>query len=760
MQYKVTREKDYEFYGLIDADSRKIGILFIGRNVCFKQIFESVLITDNLKDISSLTFLFPIEISSTTGTPVKNRKEYIEKISQEIINKPSNVKYSYEFIEDYIWDRCLPAKAKEISEPPSEPYFIDQELSSINKNLPSLEFVDAVIKNKLQDKKPIYLIFGDGGAGKTTFCEQAIQKINEYQRNGHKKKAILLSSYDIPEHQSTTGVNIESLQSLYSIFSENDENSIDVQSLTLNVSSGNLLIIIDGLDEIQSKLKERFVLEKFIESVIKLNDTYLNCSVIITSREINKSVFDQYDVDIFHLKGFDDILIKKYLNKRFDGDEKTIFRAKENITEIGKNSNITPLIIRLICDLANDDPSKQFNDVTEKYFKQDNPLDKVIFQLINREIAKQSLGINCDEYFEILRDIVFEYSGVVTKENFDFIIECLLSASVRSTKQDSFNNFYLSILLSNENEIFKIKYDSLEFWIKARNLSYLINEKDDELNKNVLKTLAQDCYKGGVLVKEIGKYKKSNTTYECNLIRNVVSKNENLDNSQRKLISALLYIYFEKIHSDKNDNSVAILDVFSIEKNGKIKGLSIYGDFYPLDFSFFTVVDGYFNDYSNLAKSSIPGEKKVFYSSQFSNISKNEFGKESLQKENFHDDCTLCEEMLSAIALNTESNENKLDHIKNDLEKIFKVGFKGSAFIWKSEQLYLSKCTSLKSNIPLENYLQVLKKEGFLIQESAKSSPDIGYKVSDQYMLEIKEFLSQRLISNSINALMKTILSK
>ena len=761
-QHKVKREKDYELYVLIDADRRKIGILFIGRNVSFKQVFESVLIEDNLKDISSLTFLFPKEISKATGTPIKNRKENIERISREFLKKLPNIQYSYEFIEDYIWDRCLPTRAKEISAPPDEPYFIDQELHSKTSHLLSLDFVNSIVTNKRQERKPIYLIFGDGGAGKTTFCDQAIQKVNEYQSKGHKKKAILLSSYDIPEHLSTTGIKIESLQALYSLFSENDEDSIDAQSLALNVSSGNLLIIIDGLDEIQSKLKERFILERFIESVIELNDTYLNCSVIITSREINKSVFDRNDVDIFYLKGFDETLVQKYLSKRFLGDEKTITRAKENIAAIGENSNITPLIMRLICDLVGENLSKKSTEITGKYFQKDSPLDKVVFQLINREIGKQFLGINCDEYFEILRDIVFEHSGAVKKEEFDYLIELALSNSVRCNKQDNFNNFYLSTLLSRDNEIFKIKYDSLEFWIEARYLTYLINEKDSEHNKNVLRTLSQDCYKGGVLVKEICKYKRINTNYELNLIREV-TKNDNLNENEtfsRKLVSALLYIFFEGKHSNRTENSTALLEIFSVKHGGELKGLSIYGEFYPLDFSLFTVADGYFNGYSNLAKSYVPQDKKVFYSSQFLNINNNEFGKESLARANFHDDCIICDELLSAIELNIENNEKKLDHLKNDLKRIFNVGYRGGSFSWKSEQVYKQHCTSLKSKTNLESFLQLLQQEGFLAKERARASTCIGYKVSDEYMLDVKEFLSQSLIADSIEMLMQKILTK
>lgn len=172
------------------------------------------------------------------------------------------------------------------------------------------------------------------------------------------------------------------------------------------------------------------------------------------------------------------------------------------------------------------------------------------------------------------------------------------------------------------------------------------------------------------------------------------------------------------------------------------------------------MVNGYFNNYSNLSKSNIPNNKKIFYSCQFSNITKKDFGKNSLTRANFHDDCIICDELLSAIEVCTENNTNKHDLLKNDLKKIFKVGFKGGAFIWKSEKIYKQQCASLKLKIPLDKYIEILQQEGFIIKENAKASPDIGYKVHGKYILHVKEFLTQSLVSDSIELLMQNILKR
>ncbi|WP_026078207.1 NACHT domain-containing protein [Pseudomonas sp. PAMC 26793] len=755
--FKREVSKDFEFYCLDEADGRKIGILFLGRNIWFKQVFETVFKLDGLEKLSSLTFLFPVEISETTGTPVRNRKENIERISKEFTAKFSNMKCGFEFIEDYIWDRCLPESAKEITNPPDEPYFIDQKLHSEDFSLLGLNFIQSLVTNKLRTKKPIYVIFGDGGAGKTTFCDQAVQLINKYQSNGLKKKAILISSFDIPDELPSSGGIVDSLQSLYALVSGEDD-IIDAHSLGLNVSSGNVLIIIDGLDEIQSKLKERFVLDKFIDSVRELNDTYLNCSVLMASREINQKSFESDDVHIFFIKGFDEQLIEKYLAKRFkglDSAHRFVSRAREYMAELGSSSQVTPLILRLACELAAEGGEKLKHQQSE-YFKFDQPLDKVIYQLMDREIGKQFLGIRtCDQYFEILRDIVFQYDGRVKEDELFDLVALALAGTGVDYDEGTSRNYHTSTLLARDKGHFAVKYDSLEFWVKARYLTYLINTKHAEKDFNILKEFAQSCYRGGVLVKEICKYKESSTDYESTVLQEF---SKSMDGAKdqivgRKLISALLHINFEGIASGRTENSERILGLFGESIGNEVKNLSIFGEFYPLDFSSFKVRDGYFSGYSGLGRSSIPEDEVVFLSSTFINFEKAFFGKKHLSWNNFDSDCVLCDELREVIEATSEDKEKRRDHVINDLKKIFRVGFKGGAFVWKSESVYKQQCASLKLNVGLSSLINSLASEGILLKELSKASSGIGFKLASEFSLEVKDFLTQSLPGDRLEKL-------
>ena len=749
--------KDFEFFALNEADGRKIGILFLGRNITFKQVFEIVFAFEQVAELSSLTFLFPVEISTTTRTPVRNRKDSIMRISKEFTDCLPRLSCTYEFIEDYIWDRCLPEIAKEITDLPEVPYFIDQNLHSNSPSMLSLDFVESLVKNKLREKKPIYVVFGDGGAGKTTFCEQTVQLVNKYQSSGLKKKALLISSFDIPE-ELPTGTAVDSLQILYSLVADLD---IDSHSLGLNISSGNILIIIDGLDEIQSKLKERFSLEKFIDSVKELNDTYQNCSVILTSREINKAAFEIEDVKIFYIKGFDQRLIDKYLHKRFPDDGRQILTAKEIIASLGADAQVTPLILRLACELASE-PTKALPHYQKSmYLKLNEPLDKIVYRLMDREIGKQSLGINtCDQYFTILSDVIFQNGGQVSSAELFDLISIAAAGNGAAITEETAKNYHTSTLLARRGNRFKIKYDTIEYLIRARYLTYLINTRNKESDNNIRREFAQSCYRGGAFVKEICKYKNPESKYEQALLSELSETNRDPTNvTNRKLASALLYIYFDGSNLNRAENSERILQLFDRQQGQELRNIAIYGEFYPLDFSHFTIRDGYFDDYTALSKSAIPEGEVIFKACQFHNIEKKHFGKNVICSANFDSDCVLCQGLLDAIEISAGDKEKRTDHVISDLKKVFRVGFAGGSFVWKSESVYKQKCGTLKLKINLISLLDMLTVEGFLVKESSKTSSDDGYRLHPRHMQGVKDFLTQSLPNDEIEALTEKLIA-
>jgi len=761
------KNKEFEFYSLSDVNKKGIGYVLLGRNISFSSAFKTLFdnYNEQIKGLISLTFLFPKEISKTTGKEVKNRKKSIEAKCSDHEKTHYNLDFTYHFIEDYIWDYCLINILKSTSNVTTEPFFVDQWLYKEETEKLSLEFLDEVINHTSTDDKPIHIILGDGGVGKTTFCLQAVQKIDQLLSDGSKKKALLLSSFDLPDELANMGEQVDSIQSLYRILQDDPDSTLNSKNLALNISSGNLLIIVDGLDEIESKLKERFNLDLFIDSVVALNDTYQNCSVLITSRDNKSERFDREKVNVYQLKGFSRDLTEKYLESRYGkksshegkGYERTVLSNIENIS-LGDKQNVTPLIIRLLCELVESgDKNTPKGNVSEyKYFIMTEPLDMVMNKIIMRDILKQGINISSDDYFEILKDIVFDYNCRISKTDLDELLECaLIGKNVKDT--GDYTSFYVSPLFNRQGDYFKIKHDSLEFWVKSRLIANKINLEENNFGERVLSLIARECYRGGALVDDIKTHKKGDkieflsSFIDVSISKLIETGSDDVTNF-RKMLSSFTYLSMPKEDVNKNTYTEILLSLFGKKDGSRISYLSIYGDFFPLDFKLFSVSNGYFNSYSNLAKSSFPTDKAVFIESEFVDVDITDFGKNDISSDNFQD-CILPDELAKLIKSCELTVNEQIETIKVDLKKIFKVGFRQNSFSWKSDDLYKRQCASMKHKLNLAKYLVLLMQQGYLIEESSKTSPSIGYKLNKTHEYSVKDFITQGICSENIDTL-------
>ncbi|MEZ8065117.1 MULTISPECIES: NACHT domain-containing protein [Vibrio] len=768
---KASKSKNFEFYHLSDVNGKGVGFVFLGRNVsfagAFKELFEEH--RNDIDKLISISFLFPKEISKTTGLEVKNRKSSIISKCQPYQSSHQNIEFSHHFIEDYIWDYCLINALKDGSHVTTEPFFVDQWLYKNEQETLSLDFIDSIISKTDDDAKPINVVVGDGGVGKTTFCLQVVEKIDRLLLNGHKKKALLLSSFDLPDEVGNNGERVDSIQSLYRILQDDPDLTLDSKNLALNISSGNLFIIIDGLDEIESKLKERFNLDLFIDSVVELNETYKNCSVLITSRENNSERFNRSQVDIFNLKGFNRELTEKYLNIRYNDDKEYSGKNFDNKVinhieslSLDSETNVTPLIIRLLCELVESEDKGSIPSTYDesKFFIMSEPLDKVLHQIIMRDILKQNISITSDDYFEILKDIVFDYKGMISKTDLDELLEC----SLHGKYTDNYTEFYVSPLLIRQGDHFKIRHDSFEFWLKSRFIANKINNQDLNLGQNVLTSISRDCYKGGALVEDIKLHRHND---DLIFLKNFISKAiQELDSAKfeekykyRKILSSLAYLAMPKDSGNREVYTEKLLNLYGKLKGERINNLSIYGDFHPLDFRSFSVIDGYFNGYLNLSKSTFPSEDVVFVESEFIDVDIASFGKNDISADNFQD-CILPDEFREFIKSTELSVTEKIDTIKNDLKKIFRVGFRQNSFVWKTEELYKQQCTSLKHKLNLSKYLEVLVQQGFLLKQPAKNSSGKGFVLNKEHENSVKDFITQSLINESIENLLNVLQNK
>jgi hypothetical protein len=224
------------------------------------------------KQIQNLTILLPKEKGQTTDT---------RKNNFDTLFKPVSIFY----VDEFIRKECTPKKDIE-SFDEDEKYLIPNfilpryEIDNIKHDNP------ATLKNWLNaEHQPIMVVKGAGGIGKTTFSQFIA---NLFIEDNKESYVIFIDSLEIKNELLKKEKNRE-ITSLYNFYTASQTSSEEVSYILtedlfrLNLDAGNILIIIDGLDEVISKVPF-FDSDKFLKSIADYSTEIGNTKVIITCR--------------------------------------------------------------------------------------------------------------------------------------------------------------------------------------------------------------------------------------------------------------------------------------------------------------------------------------------------------------------------------------------------------------------------------------------------------------------------------------------
>jgi len=391
---EITKEKDtknriyYEYVEVKVTDKIKVGYLFLANpnNISQVQTIKHFYNKYSGK-YSSLYVCSPKVKSEKTGKDdyrLKNIKEKFYDVASYEDFK--NVEFVY--VDDLVWDHCLGSEVEILSyDIDEEKYFIDQKIDVLRpnndiSNIFSLDYFKEVLSEK-HINKPIIAVFGGAGVGKTTLCDQLVNLIDSYD----KKKSIYISSSDITS--SLGDLEIKSISDLYRLSNaeniDENRNLLDPSNLEINISCGNIIVVIDGLDEIESKLKERFSFNDFISNSISLNESYQNCTIIITSRDYYKNQYENNPyIEILSLYGFNHQLSSIYFSKRLPKELQSKAIGQLNELQISHGKFYAPIALSLVCDIIeseNEIESLNILPSSSKYFSANHTLDRLIVKL-------------------------------------------------------------------------------------------------------------------------------------------------------------------------------------------------------------------------------------------------------------------------------------------------------------------------------------------------------------------------------------------
>ena len=719
----------YEYFYYSDRNIKK-GYIFLGNKITNRDIFPNIKKKVKKDEIKHLE-IFLAKVKKSNGNVV-NKKTSIEKyLSQNFLVKIVNKNIHY--IDDVIWE-CTIDNNLNSNDVYQREDFIDQIVYTNNnesKGL-SLDFFKQEINN--QDI-PISIIYGSGGVGKTTFCDALKYSIN--QNKDIRKKVFYIKGEKIVDILSEINqglYEINSLNDLYSLYKEeNDFLDFDEEIFRLNYISGNIVVIIDAIEEIASALGDRFKIESFFTSLHELNENFFSTKVIITTREpfyikIKEILFDN-NIQYLNLLGFTSNDLDNFLRKKYDTTNERNkvkdFIKNNSLFDKSEDSHIIPLFVDWVCKII--DRPETSKNIKSKYFLENIDIDKLLIKLINREIEKQSLSVNIDDIFNFLEEIIIENNGTISRNYFSEYIQVVIGSD------EKVDNYIHNPLFINEKNSIKIKYDILTDFIKARSLRYKILN-----NQSTTRKLLKICYDGKselyqLVIKVLEKENcLSNFKYQIKYLKDLIEK-DNFENSlekenTKKSISAILYLSCQLLiqKQEKLEYMTLLKELYNTEKS--ISSLFIYGDFYPLDFKDLIVRKSEFIEYMNFRKCIFPksSDKPTFYDTQFRDI--NIPNSNTINSKLFKD-CKYVNSNIEEIIIKTDNKEEE------KRKKIYKNIVAVCKKIGESQKLLkiFENEKTISINIKPQIFLQKLVNIGLLKKIESM------YRIEKKYYSELPD---------------------
>ncbi|WP_110581537.1 NACHT domain-containing protein [Helicobacter cinaedi] len=197
--------------------------------------------------------------------------------------------------------------------------FIPPTLEEINDKGADLVFSEWL----RETENPILVIKGTGGIGKTTVVKKFVDKILEDKTTDAKYKHVLfVSSHDIISDILARTENVKNVFDFYDILaSKYNKEAISKDIFEILVGNGNLLVVLDGLDEVIANLGNRFNTELFLSSIIEnCYNTFYKTKIIITCRDYfwdMQQLKKKTNIELVSLKAFDKEQVVKYIQATF-----------------------------------------------------------------------------------------------------------------------------------------------------------------------------------------------------------------------------------------------------------------------------------------------------------------------------------------------------------------------------------------------------------------------------------------------------------
>lgn len=675
----------YELYlasdPLINSTRHYFLYLYAGRNINKSHKY----IAQKHPDIfvrSNLTILIP-----------KEKKQKIPERRKNNISSLFNPTKIF-YIDDFIWIYCTPEDFKKQYSKFGinnyvDPYFAEQ------KGIRALSYLRQWY---VTENNPILVIKGSGGIGKTTLVKYFSDILAADNKNF---RSLFIDTNEIV-NRLKQHVNRDNLD-LYDFYEASSQLShkpaINEDIFRLNIDNGNILVIVDGLDEIISKVDD-FNLDNFLKSIHDYSNEIGNGKVLITCRNYfwDKSN-PVHNFESVELLPFDIDLAKEFFKQYFPHNEKLVNKGLKLANNLLRGSNeYIPFVLDIISYILREESdNSDFEDpsfITDLLNIQIKN-DYILYKLCEREGLK--LGTpNVDYQIRFFIKLATNFNSIIKS---DKIRNLIADTFIEKVDEDQIKAH--PVLLYKDNTI-TFRYDFLEEHFKNVYLGLLFKQVFSvdlvslEIMNSYIKfnsVFIDDC------CTRLGVLDDNRKLVLINIINEIISFKECKGFMKEKAISAVFQIVLKNLQKTASLNIQKTTEIMKdlFYSNGTIKYLAlekinvINSPKIIFDFSNLKLSDCYFSEYDYFWECKFD-TNTYFNNCILSCLDAKDGIVTSAKSNNFNlKTCVIDESIEKVLHKRTEHIGNLRQRKINDLRIFLKLFYKHGNMIAEKETILRSK---------------------------------------------------------------------
>jgi hypothetical protein len=598
---------------------------------------------------------------------------------------------------------------------------------------------------------PLLVLKGIGGIGKTTvtkfFLDTLLQ--SEIQDN----YVLFISSHDIIDEIRKSSM-IEDLFDFYRLVARKNGISyeIDRRLFELSIDSGNLIVALDGLDEVIQKAGKQFNINSFINSIFNVySESFEKAKVIITCRDYfwdRESI--AHPIREISLKPFNEAMAKKYFELSLEKERK-VKRAMELANEFAlkeDNKTYIPYILDMIKDdLLASSESREIESETLNVNHGTN--DYLVGKVCEREIEKLG-NIDIDRQVDFFVRMAVNYDGVISKEHLFRIKDDL---EIPDAKLDAFKDhplLYLNVDAANkEAEKLSFRYDFFREYFQGIALANLLRQNSLELittelinviiqsvgyDNSFTKDLKKRLFEDSISVDDLKFFIWEIIQSLDTLSSRIQGLNKNKAGKLNSSLFVLLMVLLEVESTD--DRTELVKEIYGLDDVNVINNLCLINLYSSrgkilFDFRGLELRNCRFENYDCFASCLYDGEV-IFYDTDFFKPLHRKGLPINITRTNIDiDSCPHSTDIFDIIEEAENQYSAEISRLKKDLKKIIRFFWVGGSFQQKLASEVNSKYQSLSKVIGIMIDKKVITKVDVTTKQKRV---DTAYMISEDFM--------------------------